>query len=148
MIRTTNVEFQTSTTIIPQGNLTSDHEIKQYIWQWNDKEDCSRSEVPYVILINWTTVATTQNEAQSLKCHYFLTSHSTPMCLSYLGKVFTIVMAEIQWLRCCATNRKVTVSIPDSVIGIFHWHNPPNRTVALGSTQPLTEMSTRRISWG
>jgi len=29
MIRTTNVEFETSTTIIPQGNLTSDREIKQ-----------------------------------------------------------------------------------------------------------------------
>ena len=25
-----------------------------------------------------------------------------------------------QWLRCCATNRKVTGSIPDGVIGIFH----------------------------
>jgi len=29
-IRTTHAEFQTSTTI-PQGNLTSDHEIKQHI---------------------------------------------------------------------------------------------------------------------
>jgi len=28
------------------------------------------------------------------------------------------------------------------------WHNPSGRTVALGSTQPLTEMSTRCISWG
>ena len=53
-----------------------------------------------------------------------------------------------QWLRCCATNRKVAVSIPDGVIGIFHWHNPSDRTMALGSTQPLTEMSTRRISLG
>ena len=26
-----------------------------------------------------------------------------------------------QWLRCCATNRKVAGSIPDGVIGIFHW---------------------------
>ena len=26
-----------------------------------------------------------------------------------------------------------------SVIGIFHWHNPPDRTMTLGSTQPLTE---------
>jgi hypothetical protein len=33
MIRTTYVEFQTSTTIIPQGNLTSDYEIKQRIQQ-------------------------------------------------------------------------------------------------------------------
>ena len=45
-----------------------------------------------------------------------------------------------QWLRCCATNRKVAGSIPDGVIGIFHWHNPPDRTMALWSTQPLTEM--------
>jgi hypothetical protein len=27
-----------------------------------------------------------------------------------------------QWLRCCATNRKVVGSIPDGVIGIFHSH--------------------------
>jgi len=33
----------------------------------------------------------------------------------------------------------------DGVIGIFH--NPSARTMALGSTQPLTEMSTRTISW-
>jgi hypothetical protein len=45
-------------------------------------------------------------------------------------------------------NRKVADSIPDYVTGIFHWHNPSGRTVALGSTQPLTEMSTRNISWG
>jgi hypothetical protein len=31
-------------------------------------------------------------------------------------------------------------------IGIFYWHNPSDRTVELGSTQPLTEMSTRIIS--
>ena len=34
------------------------------------------------------------------------------------------------------------------VIGFFHWHNPFGRNMALGSTQPLTEMSTRNISWG
>ena len=28
--------------------------------------------------------------------------------------------AVAQWLRCCATNRKVTGSIPDGVNGIFH----------------------------
>jgi len=33
------------------------------------------------------------------------------------------------------------------VIGIFHWHNPSGRTMAQGSTQPVTEMSTRNISW-
>jgi hypothetical protein len=29
--------------------------------------------------------------------------------------------AVAQWLRCCATNRKVAGSIPDGVIGIFHF---------------------------
>jgi hypothetical protein len=27
-----------------------------------------------------------------------------------------------QWLRYCATNQKVAGSIPNCVIGIFHWH--------------------------
>jgi len=44
--------------------------------------------------------------------------------------------------------RKVAGSIPDGVTGIFHWQNPSGRTMALGLTQPLTEMSTRNISWG
>ena len=52
------------------------------------------------------------------------------------------------WLRHCATSQKVAGSIPVGVIGIFHWHNPSGRTVTRGSTQPLTEMSTRNISWG
>ena len=48
------------------------------------------------------------------------------------------------WLSHCATSQKVACSIPDGVIG----HNPSGRTMALVSTQPLTEMSTRNISWG
>jgi hypothetical protein len=32
----------------------------------------------------------------------------------------TWVHAVAQWLRHCATNRKVAGSIPDGVIGIFH----------------------------
>ena len=38
-------------------------------------------------------------------------------------------------------------SIPDGVIGIFRWHNPSGHAMALGLTQPLTEMSTSNISW-
>jgi hypothetical protein len=51
-------------------------------------------------------------------------------------------------LRHRATSLKVTGSIPDGVFRIFHLHNPTGRTMALGLTQPLTEMSTRNISWG
>jgi hypothetical protein len=36
-------------------------------------------------------------------------------------------------------------SIPDEVTGFFNRPNPSSRTMALGSTQPLTEMSTRNL---
>jgi hypothetical protein len=52
------------------------------------------------------------------------------------------------WLCHCATIWKVVDSIPDSVIRIFRWLNPSGRTVALGPTQPLREMSTRNIYLG
>jgi len=39
-----------------------------------------------------------------------------------------------------------TISIPDWVIGNFLRLNS-GRTMALGSTQPLTEISTRDIFW-
>jgi hypothetical protein len=45
----------------------------------------------------------------------------------------------------CATNRKVAGSIPDGVMEFFIDINPSDRTMALESTQLLTEMS---ISWG
>jgi hypothetical protein len=53
--------------------------------------------------------------------------------------------AVAQWLRYCATNQKVAGSIPDGVMEIFIDINPSDRTMALGSTQPLTGMSTRNI---
>ena len=49
-------------------------------------------------------------------------------------------------LRHCVTSRKEAGSITDYITGIFHWHNPSGRTMALWSTQPLREMSTRNIS--
>ena len=53
-------------------------------------------------------------------------------------------MAGVQWrswFRHCASSWKVATSI-------FHWHNPSGRTMALGSTQPLIEMSTTSIPGG
>ena len=50
--------------------------------------------------------------------HNYLTE-AIPLCnnnctIHYLGT------AVAQWLRCCATNRKVAGSISAAVIGIFH----------------------------
>jgi hypothetical protein len=37
---------------------------------------------------------------------------------------------------------------PDEVDFVFNWPNPSGRIMALGSTQPLTEMSTRNLPGG
>jgi hypothetical protein len=42
---------------------------------------------------------------------------------------------------------KFAGSIPDGVMGLFLWLKPYSRAMFQGSTQPLTEMSTRTISW-
>ena len=52
------------------------------------------------------------------------------------------------WLRDCGARWKATGWVSNVVIGIFHWPYPSGRTMALGSNQPVTEMSTRTISWG
>jgi hypothetical protein len=46
-----------------------------------------------------------------------------------------------------ATSRKVAGSNPDAV-DFFNWLNPSSRTMALGSTQSLTEMSPRNLPGG
>jgi hypothetical protein len=48
-------------------------------------------------------------------------------------------------LRHYATGRKVAGSIPDKVIGFFYLPKPSSRTMTLGSTQTLTEMSTKNL---
>jgi hypothetical protein len=47
-----------------------------------------------------------------------------------------------------ATSRKVAGSIPYEVTEFFNLPNPSSRTMALGSTQPLTEMSTKNLLGG
>jgi hypothetical protein len=47
-----------------------------------------------------------------------------------------------------ATSRKTVVLFPDEAIVFFNWHNPSSLNIALGSTQRLTEMSTRNILGG
>jgi hypothetical protein len=50
----------------------------------------------------------------------------------------------VSWLRHYATSRKVAGSNPYEV-DFFNLPNPSSRNMALGSTQPLTEKSTRNL---
>ena len=64
------------------------------------------------------------------------------------GDIFSIHSnpCSRSWLRHCVASLSVAGSILDGVIGIFHWLNPSDRTIALGWTEPLAEMSTGIIS--
>jgi hypothetical protein len=48
-------------------------------------------------------------------------------------------------MRHYATSRKVAGSSPDEVVGFFSWRRSCSRTMVLGSTPPLTEVSTRNL---
>jgi hypothetical protein len=54
------------------------------------------------------------------------------------------VLEAFSWLRHYTTSRKVAGLIPD-VIGFFNCPNFSSCTIAVGSTQPMTEMSTRNL---
>jgi hypothetical protein len=57
-------------------------------------------------------------------------------------------MTECLFLKHYPSNLEVVRSIPDGVIKIFHEFNFFGHIMALGPTQPITEMSARDISWG
>jgi hypothetical protein len=86
---------------------------------------------------------------ESVQFAYFaqVSTPPPPQCLFIVHKVNWGTPLRT-WLRHCATSLKVLGSILDDVIGIFHWHNPSSRTIALGWTRLLREMSTSNISWG
>jgi hypothetical protein len=64
------------------------------------------------------------------------------------GWIWRVLYFRMLWLRHYATSLEVADSIPDEVIGCFNWPKPSSRTTAQGSTQPLTEMSTRNVPGG
>jgi hypothetical protein len=53
-----------------------------------------------------------------------------------------------QWLRRCAASRTVPGSIAGGVTGFFSDISPSDRSMVLGSTQPLVKISTRNVPGG
>ena len=50
-------------------------------------------------------------------------------------------------MRHYTTSREVAVWLPDDVIGNFHWLNLSGRNRTFSSTQLVTEINTRNISF-
>jgi hypothetical protein len=61
---------------------------------------------------------------------------------------FTDLLRRHSWLSHSATSRSVAGSIPDGSVQFYHHHNPSDRTMAMGSTQPVAEMGSRNVVWG
>jgi hypothetical protein len=66
-----------------------------------------------------------------------------------------LILISLIWFITCRTvythyalSTNVTGSIPDKVIEFFNWPNPSSCYMALGSAQPVTEMSTRNLPRG
>jgi len=77
------------------------------------------------------------------------------LCARY--EVFAIVILNSAWFymgecgdavgwRTVLQTGRLRFRFPDGVIGIFHWHDTFGHIMTLGSTQSLTEISTRNIS--
>jgi hypothetical protein len=111
---------------------------------------------------------------KSLRCSWYLTLKGLPVCPVYFmlhsGHVSNISFVKTCCYSgvCCLScaQKKISVSFQkicnpsctcdfhstptswDGVMEFFIDINPSDRTMALGLAQPLTEMSTRCISWG
>ena len=114
-------------------------------------EKCGTYEIALFAAL-WNRLLRTIDSVKNNRCRKMAQWSLLSLKLSVNVNIYLFIRqkgtAVAQRLRGCATNRKVAGSIPDGVTGIFHWRNPSDLTMALASTQPLTEMSTRSISWG
>jgi hypothetical protein len=68
--------------------------------------------------------------------------------IRHLRPIHSFANSKYNWNSKCNTHKLKDPITTIAVTGIFQWHNHACRTMALGSTQPLTEMSTRCISRG
>jgi hypothetical protein len=99
---------------------------------------------------NFRTVEHDLTVSRSSPLKHFVTNEECPS--SYLtslqfSDLFCCILRHaarghtVAWLRHCATSWKAAGSIPDEVIRFFHLPHLSSLNMALGSTQPLTEMT-------
>ena len=110
------------------------------------------------VLINDNLMSPLRRLQRNLLLMWFLALYWYVLCsfLLFLCKfIFPSFGFEIIHLRNGAWGGIVVKTLSDGpgidsrwCHWIFQWHIPSDRTIALGSTQPLVKMSTRKISWG
>jgi hypothetical protein len=82
----------------------------------------------------WTlSITYIQVGLENLPPYKFLYAYSLRTCSLLISIEWILHVWGTQWcswLRHCTTRPKVAGSIPDGVIGVFHWLNPSGRTIA------------------
>ena len=115
---------------------------------WRDRNCSAPFQVISRFISNWIIYSPLQPTSHQHLC----ISHSvsvTEVSDVFVVKLLIIILHyiilysiifwywDMRWRSClrhCAKSRDVALSIPDGIIGIFHWHNPSGRTVSLRST--------------
>jgi len=143
--------FETSCTLVPvtRRHIPKDFSLQQHRYENHASSNFSFSDtIPHDPSLPCCSYRRRQpvctpalNLAELSDISYELYGSISQCCCVWRGHA-------VAQLWHCATSRKVAGSIPDNVTEIFHWHNPSGRTMALGLTQPLTEMSTSNIYRG
>jgi hypothetical protein len=100
-------------------------------------------------VLRCSLVAAVTRKRKKLPRYKIITVTLASSCHSHLisSCICRVVITDCMksWLRHYATNLKAAGSSPDEVDFFFNRPNPSSRTMALGSTQPLTEMSTMNL---
>ena len=100
-------------------------------------------------------------DGETLVCSILCAAYSNYPCVSYcrspshsydvtIHTNLHTALDAVWQLRSDRGSTVVKVLVRSQLVSLefFIDINPSDRTMALGSTQPLTEMSTRSISWG
>jgi hypothetical protein len=90
------------------------------------------------------TVVSETSEGNSTLTGLVIQKHSTEHLLSFLQCIQTGARGSVAGWGTMLQIGRSPVQVADKV----DFYNPSNRTMALGSTQPLTEISTRNLPGG
>jgi hypothetical protein len=110
-----------------------------------------RNPIPHIRLLTKTVLATWLDVWLTACLYWLIVWIITEWKVKYVAVLNGHMTAfwSTGWLTRClisyTVSRKVENSIPDEVIEFFNLPNPSSRTMALGSTQPPTEMSTTNL---
>jgi hypothetical protein len=106
-----------------------------------------RKEVHFETITQYTIVhSLSKNQNTCLKKITLVTSELR-FFFSFQTRDMLFELLLVACVGHYATSRKVAGSSPDEV-EFFNLPSPSSRTMALGSTQPLTEISTRNLPGG